>query len=376
MLDTTRRHLTRTSLLFLFLVSYLIVLIIPIWFYTSQYATAKVDIKQSEEFESLLQKAHDDRLNNLENYTLPSPNWDGASEINESLMECPDVPPGLVGRIKLSGNVTPAEVYNGHSLERLRPGGYYSPSDCHAREKLAVIVPYRGRRRQLVILLFHLHNILQRQQRNYAIFVVEMAFPTVFNRGLLANAGYITARQTGKFSCIIVHDVDLLPVNDHNIYTCGKHPRHLNVNSSKYGYNSYVGGVTALRAAQYEKINGFSNAYFGWGKEDDDLYKRMTKEGYRIERPAHEIGIYEEIRKSRADFSNPNNPFSDSLLSRADKRMKQDGVRRVLYRRLTLEYRQLFTWVYISTSELDVMKFIYAVDPELKKSYDRLKLPK
>ncbi|XP_052777837.1 beta-1,4-galactosyltransferase 3-like isoform X3 [Mya arenaria] len=339
MLDTTRRHLTRTSLLFLFLVSYLIVLIIPIWFYTSQYATAKVDIKQSEEFESLLQKAHDDRLNNLENYTLPSPNWDGASEINESLMECPDVPPGLVGRIKLSGNVTPAEVYNGHSLERLRPGGYYSPSDCHAREKLAVIVPYRGRRRQLVILLFHLHNILQRQQRNYAIFVVEMAFPTVFNRGLLANAGYITARQTGKFSCIIVHDVDLLPVNDHNIYTCGKHPRHLNVNSSKYGY-------------------------------------KMTKEGYRIERPAHEIGIYEEIRKSRADFSNPNNPFSDSLLSRADKRMKQDGVRRVLYRRLTLEYRQLFTWVYISTSELDVMKFIYAVDPELKKSYDRLKLPK
>lgn len=41
-------------------------------------------------------------------------------------------------------------------------------------------------------------------------------------------------------------------------------------------YEHYNGGVVALTKEQYFKINGFSNAYFGWGKEDDDLHKRLV----------------------------------------------------------------------------------------------------
>ena len=39
-------------------------------------------------------------------------------------------------------------------------------------------------------------------------------------------------------------------------------------------YNNIFGGTGAFTREHFEKINGFSNSYWGWGGEDDDLYKR------------------------------------------------------------------------------------------------------
>ena len=36
------------------------------------------------------------------------------------------------------------------------------------------------------------------------------------------------------------------------------------------------GGVTAMKATQYKSINGYSNEYWGWGCEDEDLAYRLT----------------------------------------------------------------------------------------------------
>jgi len=44
--------------------------------------------------------------------------------------------------------------------------------------------------------------------------------------------------------------------------------------TEKYFYKEYFGGVTAISPKQFQKINGFSNMFWGWGSEDDDLYKR------------------------------------------------------------------------------------------------------
>ena len=37
-----------------------------------------------------------------------------------------------------------------------------------------------------------------------------------------------------------------------------------------------AGGAVAISPAQFKQINGFSNNYWGWGYEDDNLSKRYV----------------------------------------------------------------------------------------------------
>lgn len=64
-----------------------------------------------------------------------------------------------------------------HSVERWHPnvhlGGRWSPVNCTAWQKLAIIISYKDRYEQLVLLLDRLHTILQRQMMYYQIFVIE-----------------------------------------------------------------------------------------------------------------------------------------------------------------------------------------------------------
>ncbi len=55
----------------------------------------------------------------------------------------------------------------------LQLGGSWEPKDCHARHRVAIIIPYRDRRTHLAILLYHLHPILKRQLLSYRIYVIE-----------------------------------------------------------------------------------------------------------------------------------------------------------------------------------------------------------
>lgn len=53
----------------------------------------------------------------------------------------------------------------------------------------------------------------------------------------MLNVGVREALKDEDWSCIFLHDVDLLPENDHNIYTCHKQfPTHLSVAMDKFRY--------------------------------------------------------------------------------------------------------------------------------------------
>lgn len=62
-------------------------------------------------------------------------------------------------------------------------GGQYEPSECTARQNVAILIPHRNREKHLLYLLHHLHPFLQRQQLHYAIYIIHQV-TTQYTRSL------------------------------------------------------------------------------------------------------------------------------------------------------------------------------------------------
>ncbi|XP_070189948.1 uncharacterized protein [Littorina saxatilis] len=89
---------------------------------------------------------------------------------------CPAEPPGLIGNVSADINAEHKTLAFAQVMDwntDLNPGGEWSPKDCVARYRLAIVIPYRDRLAHLTVLLAHLLPILKRQQLHFRIFVVE-----------------------------------------------------------------------------------------------------------------------------------------------------------------------------------------------------------
>ena len=73
------------------------------------------------------------------------------------------------------------------------------------------------------------------RQTQHSIDTLQV-YPELFNKAMLMNAGYSVAKQLRKFDCVIFHDVDLLPVDDRNFYTCSPTPLHVAAYIDKWRY--------------------------------------------------------------------------------------------------------------------------------------------
>ncbi|KAK2885680.1 hypothetical protein QQF64_020898 [Cirrhinus molitorella] len=286
-----------------------------------------------------------DVYTNLTSLLLHHPGPSGPEQ--QGLRDCILPSPLLVGPVSVHLSSPP-------SLEKIKEknplvtlGGHYRPPDCEPRHHTAIVVPYRNRQTHLRALLYHLHPFLQRQQVHYGIYIVHQSGNSTFNRAKLLNVGVREALKEEDWSCIFLHDVDLLPENDHNTYTCHpQYPTHLSVAMDKFRYrlpySQYFGGVSAVTPEQYLKMNGFPNQYWGWGGEDDDIAARVRLSGMKIMRPPLAIGHYKMI-KHKGDQGNEQNPRRFDLLKRTRLNWHSDGLNSLTYELLSKELEPLYT---------------------------------
>ncbi|XP_034427923.1 beta-1,4-galactosyltransferase 1-like [Hippoglossus hippoglossus] len=266
-----------------------------------------------------------------------------------STQPCPDNPPDLVGplAVEFSHKLTLDEVRRKVSSP-LREGGRYHPPDCVSKHKVAVIIPFRNRHEHLNYWLYYLHPILLRQQLDYGVYLINQDGEGVFNRAKLMNVGYVEALKDYDYNCFVFSDIDLIPMNDRNLYRCFDNPRHLAVAMDKFNfqlpYNSFFGGVSSLSKDQYLKINGFPNTYWGWGGEDDDIYGRISVRGMSISRPDLLTGKYKMIKHER-DLHNEQNPENPGKLSQTQSTMDQDGINSLNYTVKEIVKDILYTYI-------------------------------
>ncbi|CAF3593672.1 unnamed protein product [Rotaria sordida] len=264
---------------------------------------------------------------------------------------CNEYPSQLKGRIFDENSTFPnVSLYEIEmNFTDIKSGGQWSPSYCLARHKVAIIIPYRDRFEHLVTLLYYLHPILQRQELDYKIYVSEQIGNGTYNKGVLMNAAFIYASNEYDFQCFVFHDVDLIPEDDRNMYSCPILPRHMSaaVNEMNYklSYEELIGGVLNIRTEHFLTVNGYSNLYWGWGAEDDDLYYRLKDVSLKVLRPPSSIARYKMLQHTKRTPSVWNKRAK--LLYSAAKRYTWDGVSSARYNITSAIAYPLFTHIIV-----------------------------
>jgi N-terminal domain of galactosyltransferase/N-terminal region of glycosyl transferase group 7 len=177
-------------------------------------------------------------------------------------------------------------------------------------DPLVIIVPYRDRLDHLKMFVPHMESFLRDQA--FRILVVEQADDKPFNKGKLCNIGFTLTSPEDKWICF--HDIDMLPVDGSCDYSPSDRATHLAGCVEQFGfempYPEYLGGVFLTTRQQFERMNGYSNEYWGWGNEDDDLYIRCQLSGLQIRQkpgrylslphPASQCSVENDARLARS----------------------------------------------------------------------------
>ena len=184
-------------------------------------------------------------------------------------------------------------------------------------KKLTLIVPFRDRWEHLEIFGRETIPYIAGQGIDCEVLVVEQEFGKPFNRGMLLNIGVKESRPESEYFCL--HDVDFVPLSADYRF-CSQPLRimsHVAFDSAegrnareRHFLDHYFSGVLLISRENFASVNGFSNEYWHYSSEDDDLFLRLLYGGFtplydpegRFRGLHHEQSVF---RNEAGVYSNP-----------------------------------------------------------------------
>ena len=145
--------------------------------------------------------------------------------------------------------------------------------------KNIILIPYRKRKEHLKYFIENTVPKLIEKVNNLEILIVKQCNGKKFNRGKLMNVGYKYYDNSNNF--YITQDVDINPIHNSSLIQYNRNVGNsiLRIFSSKF---DTLGGIVKFKGSSFEKINGFTNNYWGWGLEDRNLRNRARHYGINI----------------------------------------------------------------------------------------------
>lgn len=207
--------------------------------------------------------------------------------------------------------------------------------------KLGVCVPYRNREEHLKEFVPRISKFLEDKGIEHTIYFGHQCDDKLFNRGLMKN---IAAKHAFDDGCdyIVWHDIDMVPEDDSCDYSFPEgNPQHIAVRISQSDYQlkyeEYFGGAVLFSKEQVERTNGYSNDYWDWGMEDDDLFWRCVMEGYADKTKLNYneekfVGYFNGVnakinyRPTREMRDCLNNSHTVSVLVKADQQIEKAAI--------------------------------------------------
>jgi beta-1,4-galactosyltransferase 4 len=216
------------------------------------------------------------------------------------------------------------------------------------QHKLGIIVPYRDREEHANIFIPYMNEYLTEKNIPFKIYIIEQEEGKPFNRGKLLNIGFLEADKDIDY--FVFHDIDMIP-NDIDYSYC-ETATHLACAASQFyfvlPYQTYFGGVTLFPRNAFETINGFSNNYWGWGSEDDDLVSRCRFSGIIPHRKC--VGSLQSLnhKKSMVEEDAIKNWENLKQMNQGQKDWKNEGLNSCEYSITDKNENSHRTWVKVS----------------------------
>lgn len=196
------------------------------------------------------------------------------------------------------------------------------------------IIPYRNLPNCLEIFKQKFPEYLKTQTYidTYNIVIVEQEQGKLFNLAKLINVGFDYCKKSLPYNTtdvIVFHPIDAIPLSGSYEVPENSCVMYCEHDQGMIDRGDHIAGKAhGFRNNVFERVNGYSNEYWGWGHEDDDMIIRLNVNNIPIFGTFFNFDFLMEHQGGTQMRNNVDKPVHDiSNWSKSDEiymKMKQD----------------------------------------------------